>query len=153
MTNPIASGRYRPYSTNLKNNINKFLVKFFSTNTINKIIYKNIKKPTLNIISTLFLSEDKLFNKDKMFHPVIANISIKRDDELSITDDNLKLILFRLYSLGYNKFNIFLFSKDYTIEHNVIDIKDLLIKIDNTFQLLGKANPVGRLEKDEEEEE
>src|SRR5215470_4997052 len=116
------------------------------TNLINK------KLPSLNIISTLYLSKDKLFVKQKMFNNIIANISLKRDDELSFNDENLKLIFFRLYALGYSSFNIIIFSKDFGLENNIIDIKGLLKKMnyndDNviTNYNVSKINVINLLE-------
>lgn len=81
-----------------------------------------IKEPSLNIISTLFISDMIIKNKDKLFNNIVANISIKRDDELNLTDDNLKFIFFRLYCLGYNKYNITIFSKKCLQDLTIVDI-------------------------------
>lgn len=85
----------------------------------------------MNIISSLYLSNNQIKSHDKMFNNIIANISIKRDDELVLTDDNLKLICFRLYSLGYNCFNINIFNKIYDQKYLIknIDISRLLSEI------------------------
>lgn len=36
---------------------------------------------------------------------------MKRNDELHLTEDNLKFIFFRLYCLGYDTYNIYIISK------------------------------------------
>ena len=72
-------------------------------------------------------------NKNKLFNNIVANISIKRDDELNLTDDNLKFIFFRLYCLGYDNYKISIISKnclkDLTIVN--IDINSLLKKVNH----------------------
>jgi hypothetical protein len=91
------------------------------------------KDPSLNIIATLYLSPMIIKNKDKLFHNIVANISMKRDDELKLTEDNLKFIFFRLYCLGYDYYNIYIISKhclkDITMVN--IDINPLLNKINH----------------------
>lgn len=99
---------------------------------MNKKFFKYI---SLNIVSSLHLIDKLIKHKDEMFNCIIANISIKRNDELVLTEDNLKLICFRLYSLGYEQFNINIFSK---VNYNniivkKININELLSKIDDKY--------------------
>lgn len=65
-------------------------------------------------------------NKDKLFNTIIANISMKRIDELYLTDDNLKFIFFRLYCLGYDQFKINIIIKKKN------SLKDLNVSLTNT---------------------
>jgi hypothetical protein len=61
-----------------------------------------------------------------LFKNIIANISIKTDGELGLTDNNYKIIFLRLYSLGYNKFTINLISKNYDYRSDEIKINEVM---------------------------
>jgi hypothetical protein len=105
------------------------------TNTIQakpvvSMVEVNYKDPSLNIIATLSLSPSMIKNKGVLYHNIISNISIKRNDELNLTDDNLKFIFFRLFCFGYNNYNINIISKNTLKKLSIvtIDINDLLKK-------------------------
>lgn len=113
-------------------NVNANIANSYSHNSATTVYSGPIgyKDPSLNIIATLSLSPMMIKNKDKLLHNIIANISIKRNDELNLTDDNLKFIFFRLFCLGYNYYNINIISKNSLQNLSIvtIDINELLSK-------------------------
>jgi hypothetical protein len=108
-----------------------FIELLHSKASLHKIV--DHKNPYLNIIACLTLSPEMIKTKNKLFHTIIANISMKRNDELNLTDDNLKFIFFRLYCLGYDQFKINIISKNILKDLTIlnIDINPLLNKVNH----------------------
>jgi hypothetical protein len=113
------------------------------------------KDPSLNIIATLLLTKKVIKVNGKLLKNVISNIYFltngelgifKNVDHIELNENNLKIVLLRMYALGFNYLSINIISKDIDlINEGNINITDLKInvgkkEIDNKY-LIKIFNP------------